>query len=308
MKRDKKKKLDIKKDDVKEEDDISDKESSMEIQNEMKEEEDEEVDEDSSSNDEQTKKKKKKSNGKKRGKYTRRACTNCKSAHAACDAGRPCKRCIMLGKEDSCVDSVRKKRKPAVENIYTETYEPLTQFIGLLKKLPDYVPTPDPYADQTYDDRAEQEKSDTDNKKKKKKKKKIKAEAKIKEEMHSNSPATPLALGNEEEYFKNEFVSEGDQSYLDILQERISSPNYYVDENQEDAFKKKQRRRKRFEKEYKMEGEEQLDLLMSTYQNNQTKIDSLSHEVNQLEEQLGNFKNGSDELAMNDEADLLKLL
>mmetsp|Transcript_10966 Transcript_10966/g.16117 ORF Transcript_10966/g.16117 Transcript_10966/m.16117 type:complete len:295 (+) Transcript_10966:1405-2289(+) len=43
MKRDKKKKLDIKKDDVKEEDDISDKESSMEIQNEMKEEEDQQT-------------------------------------------------------------------------------------------------------------------------------------------------------------------------------------------------------------------------------------------------------------------------
>jgi hypothetical protein len=32
------------------------------------------------------------------------ACGPCKRAHLACDVGRPCKRCINMGKEDQCED------------------------------------------------------------------------------------------------------------------------------------------------------------------------------------------------------------
>ncbi|KAH8556360.1 hypothetical protein BGW37DRAFT_524577 [Umbelopsis sp. PMI_123] len=39
-----------------------------------------------------------------------KACASCKASHVACDAGRPCQRCIRLGKVDTCVDATRKKR------------------------------------------------------------------------------------------------------------------------------------------------------------------------------------------------------
>lgn len=32
------------------------------------------------------------------------ACGPCKRAHLACDVGRPCKRCINMGKQDQCED------------------------------------------------------------------------------------------------------------------------------------------------------------------------------------------------------------
>lgn len=38
------------------------------------------------------------------------ACLNCKRAHLACDVGRPCRRCVNLGKSDTCVDVQHKKR------------------------------------------------------------------------------------------------------------------------------------------------------------------------------------------------------
>ncbi|CAH1755819.1 9483_t:CDS:2 [Entrophospora sp. SA101] len=38
------------------------------------------------------------------------ACINCKRAHLACDVARPCKRCVALGKVDSCIDIKHKKR------------------------------------------------------------------------------------------------------------------------------------------------------------------------------------------------------
>ncbi|KAF9988267.1 hypothetical protein BGZ75_009748 [Mortierella antarctica] len=38
------------------------------------------------------------------------ACINCKKAHLACDLSRPCKRCISVGKDDSCRDVEHKKR------------------------------------------------------------------------------------------------------------------------------------------------------------------------------------------------------
>ncbi|KAI9301720.1 hypothetical protein BJ944DRAFT_271048 [Cunninghamella echinulata] len=42
--------------------------------------------------------------------HVRTACVNCKKAHLACDAERPCKRCISVGKTDSCYDIQHKKR------------------------------------------------------------------------------------------------------------------------------------------------------------------------------------------------------
>ncbi|GBB86060.1 hypothetical protein RclHR1_12500001 [Rhizophagus clarus] len=38
------------------------------------------------------------------------ACVNCKRAHLACDVSRPCKRCVALGKVDTCIDIKHKKR------------------------------------------------------------------------------------------------------------------------------------------------------------------------------------------------------
>ncbi|KAL0091545.1 hypothetical protein J3Q64DRAFT_1320502 [Phycomyces blakesleeanus] len=38
------------------------------------------------------------------------ACVNCKKAHLACDLTRPCKRCVCVGKSDSCHDIQPKKR------------------------------------------------------------------------------------------------------------------------------------------------------------------------------------------------------
>ncbi|ORX51958.1 hypothetical protein DM01DRAFT_1408421 [Hesseltinella vesiculosa] len=42
--------------------------------------------------------------------HVRTACSNCKKAHLACDTARPCKRCISVGKSDSCYDIQHKKR------------------------------------------------------------------------------------------------------------------------------------------------------------------------------------------------------
>ncbi|KAJ1935322.1 hypothetical protein EC988_008521, partial [Linderina pennispora] len=38
------------------------------------------------------------------------ACTNCKKAHLACDLQRPCRRCVNMGKCDTCKDVQHKKR------------------------------------------------------------------------------------------------------------------------------------------------------------------------------------------------------
>ncbi|KAF7727198.1 hypothetical protein EC973_007896 [Apophysomyces ossiformis] len=38
------------------------------------------------------------------------ACINCKKAHLACDVSRPCKRCVSMGKTDTCQDIKHKKR------------------------------------------------------------------------------------------------------------------------------------------------------------------------------------------------------
>jgi len=46
----------------------------------------------------------------KRGTYTKKACSNCRNSHTACDSGRPCKRCLQLGLTD-CSDAQRKKSK-----------------------------------------------------------------------------------------------------------------------------------------------------------------------------------------------------
>ncbi|KAI9286996.1 hypothetical protein BC943DRAFT_379055 [Umbelopsis sp. AD052] len=48
--------------------------------------------------------------GKAKPPYVIKACASCKASHVACDPGRPCQRCIRLGKTDTCVDATRKKR------------------------------------------------------------------------------------------------------------------------------------------------------------------------------------------------------
>jgi hypothetical protein len=41
---------------------------------------------------------------------THKACVTCKTSHVACDSGRPCARCVRLGKANGCRDADRKKR------------------------------------------------------------------------------------------------------------------------------------------------------------------------------------------------------
>ncbi|KAK2744831.1 hypothetical protein FQN57_004155 [Myotisia sp. PD_48] len=38
------------------------------------------------------------------------ACVNCKRKHLGCDSARPCRRCVVAGKEESCVDVTHKRR------------------------------------------------------------------------------------------------------------------------------------------------------------------------------------------------------
>ncbi|RSH85417.1 hypothetical protein EHS25_004813 [Saitozyma podzolica] len=59
------------------------------------------------------------------------ACGPCKRAHLACDVGRPCKRCINMGKEDQCEDIPHKKRgrpkavKPALRQPFLRVLPPV---------------------------------------------------------------------------------------------------------------------------------------------------------------------------------------
>ncbi|CAG8477061.1 9027_t:CDS:2 [Ambispora gerdemannii] len=51
------------------------------------------------------------------------ACVNCKRAHLACDVSRPCKRCVALGKVDTCIDIKHKKRgRPKLKDKKTYPY------------------------------------------------------------------------------------------------------------------------------------------------------------------------------------------
>ncbi len=86
------------------------------------------------SNGEVVKKKQKRG---KRGCYTKRACSNCRLAHAACDAGRPCKRCVTLGKSDTCVDAQRKRTK---KRPFTDMNTFSAEKENLLPSMTDYIP------------------------------------------------------------------------------------------------------------------------------------------------------------------------
>ena len=99
---------------------------------------DEDDDDESTNSDGKTKGKSKSNKNKKRGSYTKRACINCRTAHAACDSGRPCKRCIQLGKADSCRDAERKRTKKRTLNEYENApvfFPSLDSFIPLLSGL-----------------------------------------------------------------------------------------------------------------------------------------------------------------------------
>lgn len=48
--------------------------------------------------------------GRARRRQVRKACTNCRRAHACCEEQRPCQRCINLGLTDDCRDAENKKR------------------------------------------------------------------------------------------------------------------------------------------------------------------------------------------------------
>ncbi|KAI5950927.1 hypothetical protein KGF54_004001 [Candida jiufengensis] len=44
-------------------------------------------------------------------KKVARACTHCHKAHMTCDSGRPCKRCVQRGLDQTCEDAPRKRKK-----------------------------------------------------------------------------------------------------------------------------------------------------------------------------------------------------
>ncbi|KAI8831479.1 hypothetical protein BJ741DRAFT_318568 [Chytriomyces cf. hyalinus JEL632] len=46
------------------------------------------------------------------------ACTTCKKACKKCDTQRPCPRCVRLGVDASCVDSVRARRSASLRGLY----------------------------------------------------------------------------------------------------------------------------------------------------------------------------------------------
>eukprot|EP01080_Neovahlkampfia_damariscottae_P001151 gene1151-10665_t len=76
---------------------------------------------------------------KKRGSYTKKACANCRKSHSACDAGRPCKRCLQLGLTD-CMDAERKSKKRDFEEMNNfKPYTNMMDFLPLLGQLPQKI-------------------------------------------------------------------------------------------------------------------------------------------------------------------------
>jgi PAS domain S-box-containing protein len=57
-----------------------------------------------------------------RRKQVRKACTNCRKAHACCDEQRPCLRCVNLGLSSECVDAENKKRGRKRKNSGDQSY------------------------------------------------------------------------------------------------------------------------------------------------------------------------------------------
>ena len=54
-------------------------------------------------------------------KHVCKACIHCKRAHLACDEARPCRRCMHLGKFDTCVDVEHKRRGRPKSGVTTKT-------------------------------------------------------------------------------------------------------------------------------------------------------------------------------------------
>ncbi|KAJ3059313.1 hypothetical protein HDU98_004687, partial [Podochytrium sp. JEL0797] len=79
--------------------------------------------------------------------YAQKACAACKNSHVACDAGRPCQRCIRLRRADSCTDASRKKRgRPSnVEKAQKLPLPPLSLGAPLLPPRPKAPPQSDPF-------------------------------------------------------------------------------------------------------------------------------------------------------------------
>eukprot|EP01027_Heterolobosea_sp_BB2_P022088 GEZU01032498.1.p1 GENE.GEZU01032498.1~~GEZU01032498.1.p1 ORF type:complete len:640 (+),score=159.43 GEZU01032498.1:244-2163(+) len=57
-----------------------------------------------------------KTTGQKQIKRVTTACINCRKAHSCCGKQRPCRRCVRLGLEATCVDIAGKKRGPKFKN------------------------------------------------------------------------------------------------------------------------------------------------------------------------------------------------
>jgi hypothetical protein len=82
--------------------------------------------------------------------YVKKACTNCKTAHCACNNQRPCSRCVQLGIESQCQDAERKKpatRKPRKQKRaeHDDSYPSLKEYLPFVPNFNGYnnslVPT-----------------------------------------------------------------------------------------------------------------------------------------------------------------------
>lgn len=72
----------------------------------------------------------------KRGTYTKKACSNCRNAHTACDSGRPCRRCLQLGLKDCCDAQRKKSKKRGFEDLdEKKTFENMQDLFPLLGNL-----------------------------------------------------------------------------------------------------------------------------------------------------------------------------
>ncbi|ORX94092.1 hypothetical protein K493DRAFT_315661 [Basidiobolus meristosporus CBS 931.73] len=73
------------------------------------------------------------------------ACANCKKAHLACDVSRPCKRCIAMGKTDTCIDIQHKKRgRPKIRDRKSDSYLQDSNYSQIINLNPTPTPVPVP--------------------------------------------------------------------------------------------------------------------------------------------------------------------
>ncbi|KAL0478998.1 hypothetical protein AKO1_007848 [Acrasis kona] len=70
--------------------------------------------------------------------YVKNACTNCKTAHTACEDERPCSRCRLLNIGDSCMDATHKykTRSDSTPNIVQDDFNLINEPSTKKRKAP----------------------------------------------------------------------------------------------------------------------------------------------------------------------------